>query len=340
LNAHTYVEIHEAVMHKSLPPILVVMLVILALVTAASAQDPTAVPDENSGLDAITGTPQPLPTRMARQSPAQVVSGERALLELYFANLPQGIVGLAQVRGDEVTGATAIWLNELIDFFPIDGEGWFGLLSVGMEQTPRPNYPLQVSVLRSDGTRETLSAEIEIVLGSFVRREVIISPDKAYLLDAESERVELARMESLFAAATPERLWDETGFALPILSTLTAPFGEFRVFNATLNTRHTGWDIRCTTGTPVYASANGHVVYAGTLPIRGNHIMIDHGYGVYSGYSHLSVINVTRGQDITKGQVLGMTGDTGRTSGPHFHWEMAVNGNWIDSVAFVRMWMP
>ena len=68
--------------------------------------------------------------------------------------------------------------------------------------------------------------------------------------------------------------------------------------------------------------------------------MIDHGYGVYSGYAHFSQIHVTRGQTITAGQVLGMSGNTGRSSGAHLHWEMVVNGEWVDSLAFIEMWMP
>ena len=163
---------------------------------------------------------------------------------------------------------------------------------------------------------------------------------KGYLLDTETERNELARLESMLTTVTPERIWDETGFQMPILAALTSPFGAFRSFNSTLNTRHTGWDIRTTLGTPVMASAAGRVVYAGELEIRGNYVLIDHGYGVYSGYAHFTTTHVTRGQMVEKGQIIGTTGDTGRTSGPHFHWEMAVNGNWVNCVQFLEMWQP
>lgn len=316
------------------------LLLALSALTLAAAQDAPPPPD-SSDLDAIVGTPEPLPTMGERPAPSQTIGGTNATLTLYFPNLAQGTVGLIEVNGANVTAASATWLDGLIEFFIADEtDGQYALLAVGMEQTPRRDYPLSVSVLYNDGTRETLTASVEIVLGGFIRREVIIPPDKGFLLDAETETAELARLESLFVAVSPERLWDDAGFIVPIPSALTAPFGEFRVFNSTLNTRHTGWDVRCTTGTPVFASAAGRVAFAGALPIRGNYVVIDHGYGVYSGYAHLSVTNVTRGQDISREQVIGMTGNTGRTSGPHFHWEMAVNGEWIDSVQFLRMWMP
>jgi murein DD-endopeptidase MepM/ murein hydrolase activator NlpD len=329
-------------MHKRILISLIFILFAFTLVRAQDApppDDPAATGDA-SGLDAVVGTPQPLPTMGERPAPSLVVPGTRATLNLYFPTLAQGTVGLIEVAGDDVTAASATWLDGFIDFFAVEDVGRFALLSVGIEQNPRRDYPLSVSVAYDDGTRETLSASVEIVTGGFIRQEVTLAPDKGHLLDSETERAELARMESIFARSTPEYHWDDQGFTLPIPAALTSPFGAFRVFNSTLSTRHTGWDIRCTTGTPIFASAAGRVIYAGTLPIRGNHVIVDHGYGVYSGYSHLSVTYVTRGQEVTREQVVGMAGSTGRTSGPHFHWEMAVNGQWIDSVQFLRMWLP
>jgi murein DD-endopeptidase MepM/ murein hydrolase activator NlpD len=192
-----------------------------------------------------------------------------------------------------------------------------------------------------DNTRVTLNVPVEVVTGGFIRQEITMAPDRAYLVDAEIERNELARLESIFSQTIAERLWDDQGFQMPILnSTLTSPFGAFRNFNGTLQTRHTGWDIRTTLGVPVMASASGEVAFAGRLDIRGNIVVINHGYGVYSTYNQLSQIHVTRGQSIVKGQIIGVTGDTGRSSGPHFHWEMAVNGDFVDSIQFTQTWLP
>ena len=91
---------------------------------------------------------------------------------------------------------------------------------------------------------------------------------------------------------------------------------------------------------PVMASTGGKVAFAGHMDIRGNIVIIDHGYGIFSTYCHLSQIHVTRGQTIVKGQIIGVTGDTGRSSGPHFHWEIAVNGNFVDSIQFAQSWLP
>lgn len=315
-----------------------VVLLLLALVVAGAAaqgiDDPTPDPAAETPLPAFTPTPVPRP------APVSVIESEGITLELFFADIPQGQVGLLHVNGAEIAGARARFLNALIDFFPGPDNGFYGLLAVNMEQTPRV-YDLAVFTWDESGARTTVNAQVEVVLGGFIRQDITMAPDRAYLVDAEIERAELARMESIFNNYTPERLWDPLGFQRPILgSALTSPFGAFRSFNGTLQTRHTGWDIRTTLGVPVMATSAGEVAYAGRMDIRGNIVVIDHGYGIYSTYSHLSQIHVTRGQSVIKGQIIGVTGDTGRSSGPHFHWEMAVNGAFVDSVQFTETWLP
>lgn len=303
------------------------------------AQDEAPPTDEtDGGMDPVT-TPAPLPTRMPRPAVYLIAEDGGVALHFYFQVLRQGETELARVVGDDIASVRARWLDRLIDFYPMD-DGFYGLLAAGMETPTGRSTALDVFVTRADGSRVTLNTTVEIVLGGFIRQSVTIPADKGFLLEPETERNELARLESVFTTSTPERLWDETGFQMPILAALTSPFGAFRSFNGTLNTRHTGWDIRTTLGNPVMASAAGRVVYSGHQEIRGNYVVIDHGYGVYSGYAHFSTTHVTRGQLVEKGQVLGTTGSTGRTSGPHFHWEMAVNGSWVDCVQFLELWQP
>lgn len=318
------------------------LLLILVFCFAAVASAPVWAQDDSGGsLDALPAgtTPEPLPTRQPRPAPYSRVSGARASLELLFPTLAQGDTGMLRVTGENIASVRARFLNGLIDFYLMPGDGYYGIVAAGMEQPVR-RYPLDVFVTFDDGSREPLNAEVELTTGEFIGQEVRIQQDKAILLSPDVERNELARLESLFANVTLERLWDSTGFQMPISASLTSPFGAFRTFNGTLNTRHTGWDIRTILGNAILASAAGRVAFAGPLDIRGSYVLVDHGYGIYSGYAHMSQVHVTRGQTVTKGQVLGTTGDTGRTSGPHFHWEMGVNGEWVDSVHFIQMWMP
>lgn len=322
--------------------LLIIALSFAPLFAQDTPTDPP--PDTGGGMDPIT-TPAPLPTRLPYSLPNNVLRQDGVSVELFFPNMPQGTTALmrvygANLAGSPINGVRARFLERLIDFFPVDDRGYYGLLSTGMETATGRTYDLSFFVSFADGTRTSLNTSVAVVLGNFISQNVSIPPERRYLLDIETERNELSRLESLITNVTLERWWDELGFQMPILSSLTSPFGAFRTFNSTLNTRHTGWDIRTTLGTPVMASAAGRVAYTGLMEIRGNYVLIDHGYGVYSGYAHLSQVHVTRGQEVTRGQVIGTVGDTGRVSGPHFHWEMAVNGQWVDSVQFIQMWMP
>lgn len=326
-------------------------LLVFALLVSfpAVAQDPA--PTDASGLDAPAGTAMPLPSMGARPAPSNAVqsSDGGTVMQVLFPNLPQGGIGVVRVYGISASGSpiasvTATFLDEAITFYPaqVDDieDSFYGIVSAGMEQNARPGYDLTALVTYADNSTITLTIPIQIIIGPFIRQIVTLPPDTAHLLDAELERNELARLESIHAGYTLERLWDGTSFRMPIPNDLTSPFGAFRTFNDVINTRHTGWDIRTTLGVPVAAMQNGRVVFAGRLEIRGNHVIVDHGYGVFSGYSHLSQVHVTTGQDVTAGQIIGLTGSTGRTSGPHFHWEMAVNGEFVDSVSFIEMWLP
>ena len=296
--------------------------------TFTFAQD--ATPEVAPSAQA-TNTPVPRPLAVT------VVTQGASTLELYFENLPQGEAKLARVSGANITGARGRFFERVIDFFPMD-DGYYALLVANMEQNAR-SYDLSVFVSYADGTSETITAPVEVITGDFVRQEVTIAPDKAYLVDPEVERSEIARLESVFEPVTPQALWIG-GFQLPMPGELTSAFGAFRVINESVTTRHTGWDIRASLGTPIMASGAGRVAFAGPMEIRGSFVSIDHGYGIYSTYSHMSQVHVTRGQSVTRGQIIGMVGETGRTSGPHFHWEFAVSGEWVDPVAMVNMWLP
>lgn len=288
----------------------------------------------------VSAQETPLPTVPAsRPTPNTVITEGGAILELYFESIAQGRVGLAHVYGSDIANIRASFLENEFEFFPMSEDGYYGLLAVGMEQRVG-TYNLTLIVQFADEISSTMIAPIEVVLGSFIRQDITVSEELGYLVDPEVERHELAQLESIFDTFTLEQFWDESGFQWPLEVELTSPFGTFRIFNETTSSRHTGWDMRAQTGVPVTATAAGRVAFAGVLDLRGNYVLIDHGYGIYSGYAHLSVVHVTRGQNISVGQIIGQVGSSGRSGGAHFHWEMAVNREWIDSVELTAMWMP
>ena len=105
---------------------------------------------------------------------------------------------------------------------------------------------------------------------------------------------------------------------------ISSPFGWQRVYNGTPLRHHSGLDIAAATGTPVYATADGYVILAhDDLFYTDGTVLIEHGSGVQTGYSHLSKVKVKTGDKVKQGDVVGLVGQTGRATGPHLHFTLA-----------------
>lgn len=324
-------------MHASLRYFMLGLLLLTLAAAPLGAQE--ATPETEP--PAANATPEPPPTRGPRPRSFAITNDDRAALQFFFENaVPQGQTRLARVVGDDIVSVRAEWLGGVVEFWPAADGSFYGLLSADMEQPIANPNPLAVIVTYRDGTSSTLNANAPVVRGNFINQSLSIPSEKGYLLDPVTERGELARLSVAAAHFTPECRWDSNGFVLPIPGNINSPFGAVRTFNGTYRTRHTGWDIRVMGGQPVAAMAAGTVVLVDALPIRGNYVLIDHGCGVYSGYAHLAEVYVAVGHRVAQGSVIGLVGSNGRTSGPHFHWETAVNGVWVDSVQLLEMWMP
>lgn len=273
-------------------------------------------------------------------TPATSTEGTEATLEIYFPYIQQGHTGLIRVTGENIQSVSATLFNAPLYFFTVDTyPGYFALISVDFEQTQRV-YELAVTITHSSGVVETLTAEIDVESGNFIQQDVTLTGEQSALVDETIETNELNHISAIVRQITPEKLWDASGFQLPIDAELTSPFGAVRVFNNFLRTRHTGWDLQAQIGRAMRTTAAGRVAFAGRMDIRGNYVLIDHGHGIFSGYAHLSVIYVTQGQRISAGQIIGQVGSTGRSSSAHAHFEMLVNGLWVDAADFLSLWLP
>lgn len=159
----------------------------------------------------------------------------------------------------------------------------------------------------------------------------------AAAIDQESIRQERERLFAIWEQNSPTPQWDGP-FQLPIRDYLeiTSAFGARRSYNGgPFSTYHEGVDFSAYGGTAVYAPAGGTVVVAEPLYVRGGAVILDHGLGIYSGYYHLSDVLITVGEVVQPGQTIGAVGTTGLSTGNHLHWDLLVNGIWVDAQAWL-----
>ncbi|HRQ36635.1 MAG TPA: LysM peptidoglycan-binding domain-containing M23 family metallopeptidase [Chloroflexota bacterium] len=159
----------------------------------------------------------------------------------------------------------------------------------------------------------------------------------AAAIDQESIQEERERLFAIWEQNSPQPQWDAP-FQLPIRDYLeiTSTFGARRSYNGgPFRTYHEGVDFSAYGGTAVFAPAAGTVVVAEPLYVRGGSVILDHGLGIYSGYYHMSDVLVTVGEVVQPGQTIGAVGTTGLSTGNHLHWDLLVNGVWVDAQAWV-----
>ncbi|TXE88958.1 M23 family metallopeptidase [Campylobacter volucris] len=139
----------------------------------------------------------------------------------------------------------------------------------------------------------------------------------------------------IYNTYTNEQLF-EGKFIYPLDTKITSEFGKARVFNDMLKSYHSGTDFRANTGTKIQASNDGIVRIASNRYYAGNSVVIDHGYGIYSQYYHLSKLFVKEGQRVKKSDIIGLSGASGRVTGPHLHFGVLVNGVQVDPLDFIN----
>lgn len=160
-----------------------------------------------------------------------------------------------------------------------------------------------------------------------------VEPTKADLKIIAEDNKFLAKV---YANSVTEKLWDKP-IILPVEKEITSVYGSNRVYNGKLASSHLGTDFRAPTGTPIVAPLAGKVVLAHKLFFTGFTVIIDHGFNFFTIYGHMSKLTVKEGQFVKKKDQLGLSGATGRASGPHLHWGVKLHGMKVDPMSFVSL---
>jgi len=265
--------------------------------------------------------------KMISWNPVQLASGSPCLLTVEFETTPNSLHGE--------------WFGHQVDFFPsADKTVWYALAGADVETSPG-EYTLTLRATLADG--KTASTTREIPIGASHYREVdlhvpenFVEPDAATLKRIAAD-VEIKNQ--VFAQSAPMPLW-RGNFRLPVQSPATDSFGTRRIFNGKLASVHRGMDFRAASGTAVHASNAGKVILARNLFYEGNCVVIDHGQQFMTVYMHLSKILVSEGQTVQTHQLLGLSGATGRATGPHLHFAVRWQGAYLDPAILLRMQLP
>lgn len=201
-------------------------------------------------------------------------------------------------------------------------------------------YPFTISGQLSDGTRFTFDQMVILQALGYIQEKIDgVDPTT---LDPAVTKPEDDQIRDIISKITPEKMWDGP-FTSPGYDPdwITSTFGNRRSYNGSGYTYfHSGLDYGSGTGLPIKAPAPGIVVFAGPLTVRGNATVIDHGWGVFSGFWHQSEFDVAVGDRVETGQVIGLAGGTGRITGPHLHWEIWVNGIQVNPSTWLARSFP
>lgn len=252
--------------------------------------------------------------------------------------LVQGGTELIRVQ----TRENATLSGKLVDHtlnFSADGNTQLALQGVHALTEPGV-YPLLLEATLADGSKQSFGQMVLVAPGGYSSEDIPLNDPST--LDPAVTEPELQNISSLTALFTPTRYWNGV-FTSPAVdpNCFTSWYGTrrtYKVINSDVELEgfHTGLDFCGGEGLQIFAPAPGRVVFAAPLTVRGNATIIDHGWGVYSGFWHQSQMLVNVGDMVEQGQVIGVVGGTGRVTGAHLHWEVWVNGvqvnpsSWLD----------
>ena len=183
-----------------------------------------------------------------------------------------------------------------------------------------------------------LVAKIKVIDKKFRKERLRVDKKRVTLSNSNLLRVKKERKElSILYKKTNKNLLVSDSFRLPLNSKITSFYGTKRIFNNKKSSQHLGTDFRAAVGVPIPATNSGKVVFAGELFYSGKCVIIDHGLNIFTLYGHLSELNTIEGEFIKKGSIIGYAGKSGRVSGPHLHWGVKIQGEWVDGQSLISV---
>ena len=262
------------------------------------------------------------------------------VLKLSSASASQGSILIGEVTGAKPDQElSAEWADKPMPVWreSPDSTTLHTLLGVDLEK-PAGSYEWKLSWSGADGKPLTCSLPVAVRAGKFPTERLtvekqFVQPDPEQLKRVEEDQ---KKTKAIYDTVTPEVLW-KGKFVVPLKGVSTGGnFGRRRVLNGEARSPHAGVDFPAAAGTPVYAAQSGKVVLAENLYYSGNTVVIDHGFGIYTLYAHLSEIDVHAGGPVEASAEIGKVGATGRVTGPHLHWGLTIDHARVNALQIVQ----
>jgi murein DD-endopeptidase MepM/ murein hydrolase activator NlpD len=266
------------------------------------------------------------------------------------ARLVNGAPVLFQVRPPaKLESLSGIWLGHQLTFsYDAPTKTWFTLAGVSFETTPG-KYALELTgehaatTTPSTSTGLTFTRSFIVARAQYPQIKVPLTVEKKFTEPSPLQQQQIAEgvktKETYLSRVTPARQWDGN-FTAPADAAISDVYGSQRIFNGKAQRPHWGLDFRVPTGTPVAAMNQGTVLLARFLYFEGNCVVIDHGQGLLTLYFHLSEIKVKEGDPVKRGEEIGLSGGTGRATGPHLHVAVRWQGTYLDPARLMQISLP
>ncbi len=251
---------------------------------------------------------------VAELRPAEVIPGDVFLVRVLSQEIPAG-----EFNGNGIR------------FFKSDNNEYIALIPVSLD-TPSGDYKIVVK-----DKEEAQYLSLRVKSHDFPTEKITLPEEKVSLSPEDQKRVEreYLMLKRLWDDFTEKR-WDGV-FIQPVDTELSEFFGIRRIINDKKTSIHRGVDYKGAKGSPVRTINSGKVILKEELFYGGNTVIIDHGTGLFSVYMHLSGFNVSDGQYVSKGDIIGFVGDTGRATGPHLHMSVKLNGISVNPLSLMRL---
>lgn len=259
-----------------------------------------------------------------------------AQLSIYPDEVKNANTTLVLLKEKNISNPKLTFDKKNINLFnhPQKEDTYYALIPVSYYKK-KQKYKIIISYIKNS-KKVFKSLNLKVIDGNYKSEKISVAKGKVNLSKKNKKRTKKEYSEAINIYNTiSKKLFINEKTIQPIYSKVTSSFGKKRVYNGSLKSYHSGTDFKAKNNTPIQAINDGVVVISQNRFYAGNSIVIDHGQGLYSCYFHLNKLHFKQGNIVKKGEIIGLSGSTGRVTGPHLHFSFRVHGIQVDPLQLI-----